>query len=1407
LRRSKVPDTLIPTVIQASSPDPRGNIEIDWNNPADKPADVPRCSPYQLHLYMDWAREDPPPDPAMLAGAAEGHYVELRILQRLNNNENLVRLLPMVSLLGHFDRDSLNAGAGLNAQEFNPAFEALEEQDWIASRLVSTGPDSPGRRVLDVEKSIRDRMRIYFERRGRILPAARRRSAAFLQKRTLTDPLEGLEWTDYDAALRASEADLAQAVTWWQQLETRLLDAYLAEKQNPEGLHLLLQTLSGRDGACGMRDPQAGAEVPPENRMRPYVLAALAAVQQYMPEPARRRDTWRQVEEIVSRQAGADGSKPLDPASDRLLRLALAGQVAVARDPASDLDGGLVSRYLSAVERANLQDFQESAAHSAALEALIERAERQEGPTQPEKAISSHLRRLFIAVSAGPGVSRLYCWICSLLGRAYCLDQTLEPALSSLRSSLLELNEKDTPYSYRYWKQPEDLAARLKLEFVRAAFPLMLSPAEVLAAIPIQAGIPRSVDQERLLAAGIRVRTCDSAPALEELSAWMKSQEIDRPCTCNAHRDTPPLVVALAEALFAAGRVDDAMQKLQETSSPDFDTRRWVSRARVELSIRMRQWNYGRSPARLLQESNRSEDLALLLRVRAVEGPTANQSPLPGAPDPHLSWQTSVPPADPDRLAEWLSSWNDRLTAALADAKGLLALEALQLDLSELNQIAQTGGISFDRSGSGQRWSPANWGERISSAMAYPQAGLRLVLRLRELVVPRPVPQRGVISGYGSPESFDSTQLDYLHAQLVARLGSRQAGEIALEEAGLLGLHLPSAETLWSAAAGEFRKASDAAGEFRALLDQLVQFTASAKTLAEAKKVGQLSAFKRCAEVYATLPDVPTLADLDGFFAGPTPHSNLIAFLKPSAWVPWQAAWVAVRTIARGDNLAPLRLEIEPAFGRSAGGNVLLPREWEQLLRFSDSLVGSNVADKQPAPQSGMSVTLIVVIVLAIAAAVLVGGYFLLLWLGGPTLQSYSTGFKIGFYIAILVILYVSVLIVGGFRARWNAFGFYELEIRPHQEQRQEASRGAAELRLHLARWAPRIFPLPPRLGYKAIAEEQILAAPGSTAAGLSEAIQDKDIGAALLKAAAPQRASIPVMVRIKLSSDAASPAWEAALAYLVRGDENKPSRLKMRFIRVMQGSRKSAVKNANQKEPMSVGGLAADTANQQVINQAWSQQAKRGAISIQIVNDIVSPQPKIQILHIIARIENQLGGPVLNFSSVKTSSTNIGFAELRKTSDWLSPDQLLRVFPNLTLCLLQGDPADTMETYADSSILTAEKTRRFAADLAVAGIDVLVLPPLPIILAADLSSRLARIAPAYSRRGSAALAAELRSLQDRIYSGIKNQPAGWNLAQDICLYANDLPNPSIGDEMLKKMEPFEASMLEQKAKNKKSEQ
>ena len=274
------------------------------------------------------------------------------------------------------------------------------------------------------------------------------------------------------------------------------------------------------------------------------------------------------------------------------------------------------------------------------------------------------------------------------------------------------------------------------------------------------------------------------------------------------------------------------------------------------------------------------EDIALLLRASAVEGRPHNV--IPGTLDPHRLWQVESPPVDPDRLAEWAAGWNERLTAALVSCSRALALEALQLDLVELDKIAQTAGLRFDRSDSGQRWSPGDWGQRIDSAMASPAEGLRLVLRLRELVIPRPaaVEQRGIISGYGTPESFDSTQLDYLTPNLMIRLGVRQSAEIALEEAELLSLRLLGAETIWSAAAEQFKAAGDAGGEFRALVGQLVHLTASAQSPQAAQQVGLLPAFKRCEQVYAVLPDARPLDEVDRYLSTGSPEVQPSRFFE-----------------------------------------------------------------------------------------------------------------------------------------------------------------------------------------------------------------------------------------------------------------------------------------------------------------------------------------------------------------------------------------------------------------------------------------------------------------------------------------------------------------------------------------------
>ena len=307
--------------------------------------------------------------------------------------------------------------------------------------------------------------------------------------------------------------------------------------------------------------------------------------------------------------------------------------------------------------------------------------------------------------------------------------------------------------------------------------------------------------------------------------------------------------------------------------------------------------------------------------------------------------------------------------------------------------------------------------------------------------------------------------------------------------------------------------------------------------------------------------------------------------------------------IVSGADLTPLRLEIESNYSRSSGDRIQLPREWEQLFRFAIRPASSS-QDRQAVPastprsQPRSYLVLIVIFSLAFTAALLVGGFFLFRLTTQSFMGNVSTGTQVWIYFGVLLGIIVLVQVYRILRAWWNTLGFYELEIRPAQEQSKESSRSAASMRLRLSRWAPRVFPLPPRLTYSAIAEDQLLAASGSTASRLSENIKERIFGKALLKAAAPQRASIPVTLRLKLSADAAAPAWEAVWAQVIRGDEAKPSRLKMRFIRVLQSSRTSTVADTTQKPVDRLSALCRQvSAAQQVLNQAWSEQSKRGTV------------------------------------------------------------------------------------------------------------------------------------------------------------------------------------------------------------------
>jgi hypothetical protein len=1409
LRRSQVPENLIPAVIQASTPDPRGSIQLEWDNPADRPADIPRCSPFKMRLYMEWAREVPPPEPDQLTGAAEDHYVELRILQRLND-KFLIRLLPLVSLLCHFDREALSDSVDLAPEDFEPAFEALQAQDWISSRAVSGGPDAPVRRVLDVDLSIRDSLRAYFETRGRILPADRRRAAAFLQARVLEAPLESLDWTDYDAALRAGEADLEQAVEWWRQVETRLFTAYLVDLRTPEILQTLLDTLTGRDAACGMRDPQTAGEAPAENRLRPYLLAALAVVQMYSTEPSRRRDTWRRVEETVSRRAL--------PTTDRLLRLALAGQVAAAFSPGLDLEASLVERYLAAFERAAPDDIQETAAHAAALEALIERAERQESPPLPPNALSPRLERLSAGLSSPPWLSsRLSRWISSLRARAILLESTdLTPALAFLTTSLEPPDDPVDAGAARYWKLPDDFSSRVRLEFIRAAYPRLLSSAEVLATVPVSPAPPANPDQEKLLSATLRLLLCERSIGAEELPLWLKSENHPALCVCNAHRETPPLIVSLAEALFSAGRLDDAMQKLQDLSYSDYDTRRWINRARVEIAVRLRQWSYARTAARELQESARPEDQTLLAYAAAVEG---QERPAPAADALparlHQLWRLASPPTKPDRLPAWSANWNHRLSAAIENAPDFLTREALQIDLLELEAVARGAKINLETV-SAPHWTAGLWSERFAAAAAAPVETYRLALRLRELAVPVPpqTQRRGIISGYGTPESFDDTQLTTLGGNLYRRLGVRRAAEIAVEEADLLSLRLPQITSIWDAPANHFRNAHDAAGELRAALSLLVQ-AAAVRTPAEVRQIDQLPAYHSAETLYAALPGAPALDELDGFYAGPPPTKSLLEFLKPNSWVPWLAVWSALRLLARGADLEPLRQEVEPAFGSSAGGRIVLPREWQALMRFAETTDKKKQSQSNPDSNgqkentnNDRSFWILALIGLAVILGILIGGFFLFRSLAGTLMQAgsiTSTGGQIFFYFLTMVLIYLIIRAIGALRARLNAIGFYELEIRPPggQAGSKAAAKSGAQARLRLSRWALRLFPLPPRLVYRALKESGL--ALGSAASGnaIARDMKDKVVTDALKKAAGPQRAGIPLTLRLNLSPDTAAPPWETALAELV-GRPDKPSRLKLRFVRQVENVRRGARKDERRSGPLPVFGLVTNAASQQVLAAAWSAQVKNKTAALSIINDVVNPQPQVRVLHIVARVELQFGGPAINLGSLDSTAQNIGQTVVNKSTVWLTSEQLRRAFPNLSLCILQGDPAGYMEQFAESSILAIELANRFAAELAREGIDAIVLPALPFALAPDVAARLVRGVPAYAGRGTSALTGSLAGARDRIYARVTPQTAGWNLAMSVSLYACDLSQPPYGSEMTQKMDPFDASMLAQ-AQTKKS--
>jgi hypothetical protein len=681
--KMKVKEDLIPAIVKRSSPDTGSVAEIKWDDATKEETDrQTRCNPYDLRLYAEWAKEEPPPTAKeILASPGAAQYVELRIIRRLHF-EPLKEMLPVIALLGHFDSRMLQEvfKEKNDAETIITAFDVLQQEEWINQHLSQ---DSEGKAnlILDVEPGLRTRFFNYFRNNPKLLEL-QPRAASYLEEITLHGDLSTLDWSYFDAALSVLEIDpdAARVEKWWSAVEQRILS-----ERPPEWVRKVTSGMQNEGSAAALRDPQAPPDAPPESRLRPAVLATHAAAILRSAKPAEINQTRRDLATIWEELLAKTDLYPSVKETVPLRLRAQAGLIAsrmqtdttgAGMQSISSFWQGLDDLYKRVADDKAFwsKNTQLAASLVAAAEATVEQAEKialveplaartlvsgvtwwevnrwkTEGIFQLVRILSGaveEFERLDKTGSGGPfpHLILLIGFVHSLAGRSAMFFDDYEYASQFFEQSLTysAYNAPSSASPWFDWLPPDDIAARVRLEFVRAAYPSFMSAGEVLRRVGLWEIKLQSVDSERLHSALLRLRLAEGTVASTALAIfdWTTSvngtlvgreQElVPGPDVCRAHHVTPPLCVTVSEVLVANGQADEALEQAVAVSrfadTYGYETLLQADRACANLIWRMRLRDVGVKRAQSLGSSPNVADRALFWALEAQDGPKNTQS-------------------------------------------------------------------------------------------------------------------------------------------------------------------------------------------------------------------------------------------------------------------------------------------------------------------------------------------------------------------------------------------------------------------------------------------------------------------------------------------------------------------------------------------------------------------------------------------------------------------------------------------------------------------------------------------------------------------------------------------------------------------------------------------------------------
>lgn len=1336
--RLNVPEALIkPIILSSKDTDPPASITYDDVLQQD---DRERMNPYLLHLFGRWASEAPDAAEQIKKGVTSSRYIELRILRRITYTP-LLELMPVISIARHVDREMIAAVSGESDTTIEAILRELSGQEWAEMRRVPVGRGSKS--IMTVKPNVQRELSAYFRDSLGDATDVFERAVVYYQNLTLSAPLEQLDWSVFDAALRLLERDPDRGARWWSLIERRA-----ARERGFAWLRDLTSNLLAEDNAVAA--PKEGKR---ENPLRACVAATYASAQRHLGEPtyefslqlapiletsseffrlrlrreAARLTSWHEYE-LPSAQLRTYWEALLEPAEHAVEDEELVAGAFAACDAVLDLVEGRKSE--AGNEILQLLDDEEMGLQRLA-------ASLYDAPPDADRSRRALLRAHALI----------------LAGRVAVLLRGPRAAVMLFQRAIGVADEVPAGrYQFLDWLPPDEVALRARIEAVRLLYPRALSCNDGLELLRWRevANTPQHIDGDRwmslrfmLTAAQGDTNNRASTPLFDETEAL---NALRFASACYAHRQIAPLFVTTARLFAATGQVQRAVGMSIHALTTGFlhvDVIRHIERVLLDLDFRMRgtvRTTAGASTA----ESPASDDRQKIWLADAIRATVPSRAVAPPAVayDPdwmHSRWE-SLTATEPAAVQEWVQNLKEH--DVLQGASPWERVQ-LRLDLAEARLMAPAENEEIT----------CDWVSQLRSTSVDPVREVVIALRTMAL--------------FGQ-------QLTDVIDERSRRVGRRATAELILTTAERMALRVPAASVLLFDLADDwFSKLGDTATVF---------FSRTGSALA---RIAASQKFD-FAHVVAAYRDIRTTDVLPPWEQLRAASKKDVADQLAPAW----EGWLMRLLVVSASPPAPLKRAID--LPQPVTSWVTAARTENRLPPDVHATLATFARGVRPEQPSFWSRAWQPFLVVGGFAAVL-GGLF---WSSSHVMSAagvnwLTTSEKVIFVIGVLILaaitldrltgtpnewrsmlLSVSAMGLGFFGARslhlarpsdkfvrdvfvWFVLLIWLVPIIVHRFWRRvERRRGSARLSIRgtdkheyvmtLESDLPalRLFPFPRVKESIRIPDRKTEATVDMTGHRGTD-IPDK-IRQELdrFRSKVPDRFALPI--QLSLAAHDADRAWERLLA----GDSVAGKKLTYDFFRTPTGVSTEPYNGSGPATTEIWGGAAA---TERVARSGWGEGVRHRV-------DAEKGEVSARVLHIVGTIDSRTSG--------------VAFRLRAGAETLLPPAEIWRVAQYVALCIVQAEPLTESGSATATDALDAQLARRFGAELALCGVPaVLVVPRVETEIAVAIARLLMKTFRKEQELDRTRLLTMVREIRHIIRDSGTESAEALRLAYDVALY------------------------------------